>query len=68
VRNKKEPTKWNKVFHWEFRSERESGVFGALDRDLREFREDIGESTAIQSSRGKEIEWAFQDLMILGGA
>jgi hypothetical protein len=55
------------VFHWEFRSERDSGVFGDLG-DLREFREDIGESTAIQSSRGKEIEWVSQDPMILGGA
>jgi hypothetical protein len=64
----KEPTKWNKVFHWELGSERDSGVFVALDRDLRDFREVLGESTAIQSSRGKEIEWASQDPMILGGA
>jgi hypothetical protein len=28
----------------------------------------LGESTAIQSSRGKEIEWASQDPMILSGA
>jgi hypothetical protein len=34
--------------------------FWSLDRDLREFREDIGESTDIQSSRGKEIEWALK--------
>jgi hypothetical protein len=46
----------------------DSGFFGDLDRDLREFREVLGESTAIQSSRGKEIEWASQDPMILGGA
>jgi hypothetical protein len=46
----------------------DSGVFGDLDRDLREFREVLGESPAIQSSRGKEIEWDSQDPMILGGA
>jgi hypothetical protein len=56
------------VFYWASGSERDSGVFGALDRDLREFREVLGESTAIQSSRGKEIEWDSQDPMILGGA
>ncbi len=38
------------------------------DRDLRKFREVLGESTAIRSSRGKGIEWASQDPMILGGA
>jgi hypothetical protein len=34
----KEPTKWNKAFHWELGSERDSGVFRELG-DLREFRE-----------------------------
>jgi hypothetical protein len=53
-------TKWNKMFHWELGSERNYA------RDLRDYREVSGESKAIQDSQG--IEWAFQSLVILGGA
>jgi hypothetical protein len=34
----KEPTKWNKAFHWELGSERDSEFFGEFG-DLSEFRE-----------------------------
>jgi hypothetical protein len=53
-----EPTKWNKVFHWELGSERDSEVFGALGRDLREFREVLGESTAIYEQSRQGIGWS----------
>ncbi len=55
-------TKWNKMFHWELGSER------GYARDLSDFRVVSGESKAIQDSQGIRIEWASQDLVILGGA
>jgi hypothetical protein len=41
------------VFYWESGNERDSGVFGAEARDLREFREVSGESTDIKEQSGQ---------------
>jgi hypothetical protein len=45
-----------------------SGFFGELGNLRDGIGKLLGESTAIQSSRGIGIEWAPQDLSVLSGA